>query len=128
MTGTGELLELIAKLRGEGGCPWDKKQTLATLAPFLLEEAQEAVAEIEKGDFDGMCEELGDVMLIVTMICQVAGEQGAFTFDDAVRTVCEKIVRRHPHVFGTTVVNSTEEILDNWNKIKLEEKRAKGKL
>ena len=119
-----ELIELIARLRGDGGCQWDKKQTLETLAPYLLEEAGEAVAEIEKGNPEGLCEELGDVLLIVVMMIRFAEEQGLFDIGGVTAGICEKIVRRHPHVFSGVRVDSTQDIIDNWHKIKAAEKRA----
>ena len=127
MDDTNRLRELIAQLRGENGCPWDKKQTVKTLAPYMLEESAEVTAEIEKEDWDGLCEELGDVMLIIMMLSQVAEEQGKFTYDDVTKGICEKIVRRHPHVFAGVKVSGTDEILDNWQKIKEAEKAAKKK-
>jgi len=124
--GTTRLIELISRLRGDDGCPWDKKQTLASLAPYLLEEAGEAVAEVEKNSPEGLCEELGDVLLIVVMLSRIAEESGQFSFSDVTRGICEKIVRRHPHVFSGLKLDTAEEVLDNWKKIKLAEKKAAG--
>ena len=116
--------ELIRALRGENGCPWDKKQTLQTLAPYIIEESREvAEAVASKTDAD-VCEELGDVMLIVLMMAQAAEEQGRFCFDDCVKAISEKIVRRHPHVFGDRKDLSEQEIVDNWQKIKDREKQG----
>ncbi len=122
-----EFRELIRTLRGGNGCPWDRKQTLQTLAPYIIEEAREVADAIESGVDADVCEELGDVMLIVAMMSQVAEEQGSFTFDDCVRRISEKIVRRHPHVFGGVSVSSEQEIVDNWQKIKEMEKKGAGK-
>ena len=124
--GIQNLIELIARLRGDGGCPWDKKQTFESLAPYLLEETGEAIAEIEKKSPAGLCEELGDVLLIIVMLSRMAEEQGSFDFNDVVRGICEKIVRRHPHVFAGVKLDTPEEVLDNWKKIKLAEKKAAG--
>ena len=124
--GTTKLIELIARLRGDDGCPWDKKQTLESLAPYLLEETNEAIAEIDKNSPEGLCEELGDVMLIIVMLSRIAEEQGLFDFGDVTRGICEKIVRRHPHVFSGLKLDTAEEVLDNWKKIKLAEKKAAG--
>ena len=125
MSGMEELRELIRTLRGGNGCPWDKKQTLESMARYLTEEAAEAVVEIEKGNADGVCEELGDVMLIVVMLAQIAEEQGLFDFERVTAGINEKIIRRHPHVFGDVKVNSADEVLLNWNKIKEKEKQAR---
>ena len=119
--------ELIRALRGENGCPWDKKQTLQTLAPYIIEEAREVAEAVASGSDADVCEELGDVMLIVTMMSQVAEEQGRFTFEDCLKGISEKIVRRHPHVFGGAHVDSEQEIIDNWHKIKELEKKGAGK-
>jgi tetrapyrrole methylase family protein / MazG family protein len=123
MAGMEELRELIRNLRGENGCPWDKKQTLESMARYLTEEALEAVVEIEKGNAEGVCEELGDVMLIVVMLSQIAEERGLFDFEQVTAGINKKIIRRHPHVFGDVKVNSADEVLLNWNKIKEREKR-----
>lgn len=117
--------ELIKTLRGENGCPWDRKQTMQSLAPYLMEEAGEAIEEIRRGSDAGMREELGDVMLILLMLIRVGEEDGRFTFDEVVREVSEKIVRRHPHVFGDVRLDSEEEIIDMWKTIKEQEKRGK---
>ncbi len=127
MSDIGEFRELIRALRGENGCPWDRKQTLQTLAPYIIEEAREVAEAVESGVDADVCEELGDVMLIVAMMSQVAEEEGRFTFDDCVKGISEKIVRRHPHVFGGVSVNSEQEIVDNWQKIKEMEKKGAGK-
>ncbi|HOO55443.1 MAG TPA: MazG family protein [bacterium] len=121
-----EFRELISSLRGENGCPWDKKQTLRSIAPYLLEEAKEAVDAVESGVDGDVCEELGDVMLVVCMMAQIAGEEGRFSFDDCVKSISEKIIRRHPHVFGDTEVDNEQDVIDNWKKIKEQEKREKA--
>ena len=125
MDGFDEFRELIRTLRGENGCPWDRRQTLKTLAPYLREEADEAIAEIESDSTDGMREELGDVMLILLMLIQVAEEEGRFDFEQVMTGISEKMVRRHPHVFGGLKVKDEQEIIDNWERIKEEEKRGK---
>ncbi len=117
---------LIRTLRGENGCPWDRRQTMETLAPFLREEVEEAIVEIERGSDTGMREELGDVMLILLMLIQVGEEDGRFTFDEVMKEVGEKIVRRHPHVFGDVKVKDEKEIIEMWEKIKQQEKRGKS--
>ena len=125
MESMDEFRRLIATLRGDPGCPWDKKQTLQTMAGYLLEEAREAVDEINKHDDRGLCEELGDVLLILVMMSQIAEEEHRFDFKDVVAGISEKIIRRHPHVFGDVKVMSADEVLANWQEIKKREKQAR---
>ena len=117
-----DFLDIIAQLRAPGGCPWDQKQTHESLKDCLLEESQEVLDAIDNKDDDNLCEELGDVLLQVVMHAQIAAEEGRFTMDDVVQGVSEKMVRRHPHVFGGIKVDSVEEGLDLWNAIKAQEK------
>jgi len=117
--------ELVRALRGGNGCPWDKKQTLNTLIKYIREETEEAVEQIEAGSDAGACEELGDVFLILTMMVQVAEDEGRFTLEDVMRGISEKVVRRHPHVFGGLEVKDDAEVLANWNRIKEEEKKSR---
>ena len=127
MESMDEFRKLIARLRGEHGCPWDKKQSLESMAGYLLEETQEACDEIRKQDAQGLCEELGDVLLVLVMLSQIAQEQGQFTFDDVVAGITEKIIRRHPHVFGGVKLDTAEQVLANWRDIKRQEKQAREK-
>ena len=120
-----DFLDIIAQLRAPGGCPWDQKQTHESLKGCLLEESQEVLDAIDNKDDDNLCEELGDVLLQVVMHAQIAAEEGRFTMDDVVQGVSEKMVRRHPHVFGGIKVDSVEEGLDLWNAIKAQEKAQK---
>ena len=120
-----DFLDIIAQLRAPGGCPWDQKQTHESLRDCLLEESQEVLDAIDNRDDDNLCEELGDVLLQVVMHAQIAAEEGRFTMDDVVQGVSEKMVRRHPHVFGDIKVDSVEEGLDLWNAIKAQEKAQK---
>lgn len=120
-----DFLDIIAQLRAPGGCPWDQKQTHESLKECLLEESQEVLDAIDNKDDDNLCEELGDVLLQVVMHAQIAAEEGRFTMDDVVQGVSEKMVRRHPHVFGDIKVDSVEEGLDLWNAIKAQEKARK---
>lgn len=120
-----DFLEIIAQLRAPGGCPWDQKQTHESLKDCLLEESQEVLEAIDNKDDDNLCEELGDVLLQVVMHAQIAAEEGRFTMEDVVQGVSEKMVRRHPHVFGDVKVDSVEEGLDLWNMIKQQEKANK---
>ena len=120
-----DFLDIIAQLRAPGGCPWDQKQTHESLRDCLLEESQEVLDAIDNKDDENLCEELGDVLLQVVMHAQIAAEEGRFTMDDVVQGVSEKMVRRHPHVFGDMKVDTVEEGLDLWNAIKAQEKSQK---
>lgn len=120
-----DFLDIIAQLRAPGGCPWDQKQTHESLKECLLEESQEVLDAIDNKDDVNLCEELGDVLLQVVMHAQIAAEEGRFTMNDVVQGVSEKMVRRHPHVFGDIKVDSVEEGLDLWNAIKAQEKAQK---
>ncbi len=120
-----ELVSVIATLRSEQGCPWDRVQTYESLKPCLLEESGEVVEAIDKGDMENLCEELGDVLLQVLMYSQIACEKGDFTLDDVIDGVCEKMIRRHPHVFGDKRALTPEESLNLWNEIKRQEKAEK---
>jgi nucleoside triphosphate diphosphatase len=125
-----DLVALMARLRSPEGCPWDREQTYATLAPMLLEEAYEAfeaVEEARQGRPANLCEELGDLLFQIVFYAQVAAERGEFTIDDVTGQIHSKMVRRHPHVFGDVVVRDNEELLRNWEALKAEEKRAAGK-
>ena len=126
----GDLVELMDRLREPGGCPWDREQTYATLAPMLLEEAYEAFDALEEarlGRPDDLREELGDLLFQITFFARVAKERGEFNIDDVIEQVHAKMVRRHPHVFGDTTAGDSAEVLRNWEAIKAEEKRAAGK-
>ncbi len=125
-----DLVDLMDRLRDPGGCPWDREQTYATLAPMLLEEAYEAfdaMEEAQHGRFENLREELGDLLFQITFFARVAKEKSAFTIDDVIDQVHEKMVRRHPHVFGDVEAGDSAEVLKNWEAIKAEEKRAKAK-
>lgn len=113
---------IIATLRGPNGCPWDQKQTHESLKRYLLEESYELLDAIDRQDDDNMIEELGDVLLQVLLHAQIGEDEGMFSIDDVIRSVAEKMVRRHPHVFGEVSVNDTDEVLKNWDEIKKEEK------
>ena len=116
----------IAALRSENGCPWDRKQTHESLKECLVEETGEVLEAIDKKDDANLCEELGDVLLQVVMHAQIAAEEGRFTIEDVISGVNEKMIRRHPHVFGDIKVSSVEEGLDLWEQIKQKEKEAKS--
>lgn len=122
-----EFLEVIKTLRSENGCPWDREQTHSSLTQCMLEEAYEVVDGIhayeETGDDANLREELGDVLLQVVMHAQIAKEEGRFTFEDVTDEICEKMIRRHPHVFGNAEVNSSGQVLEQWEEIKKKEKK-----
>ncbi len=124
-----DFLEIIKTLRGENGCPWDRVQTHESLKPCMMEEAAELLASIRiydrTGNPENMREELGDVLLQVVMHAQIASEEGLFTMEDVVDEVSRKMIRRHPHVFGTSSADTSEEALQNWEEIKKEEKQGK---
>jgi len=122
-----DLVALMDRLRSPDGCPWDREQTYATLAPMLLEEAYEAfdaLEEARQGRPDALREELGDLLFQITFFARVAKERGEFNIDDVIDEVHAKMVRRHPHVFGDTRAADSTEVLRNWEAIKAEEKRA----
>lgn len=120
-----DLVSIIAELRSDHGCPWDKEQTFESLKICLANETQEVFEAVDNKDMENLCEELGDVLLQVVLNSQIASEQGLFTIDDVIDGLCQKMVRRHPHVFGDVKVNSVEEGLALWNEIKLQEKAKK---
>ncbi|MBR6099573.1 nucleoside triphosphate pyrophosphohydrolase [bacterium] len=117
-----ELVEVIAKLRAPDGCPWDREQTHKTLRPNMLEEAYEAVDAIDSGDMNNLKEELGDVLLQVVLHAQIASEENAFDIEDVARELKDKLIHRHPHVFGSAKVKSADDVMVNWDKLKQEEK------
>jgi len=117
-----EMMDIIAKLRGPEGCLWDRKQTLESLAPNILEEAEEVSEAVQSKDVDNLCEELGDLMMVIFMEIEIAKEKNLFTYSDVLKGAIKKFVRRHPHVFGDVKVSTPEEALAVWKKIKREEK------
>jgi MazG family protein len=117
-----ELVRVMARLRGAGGCPWDAEQTHASLARHLLEETHELLAAIDTGDGEAIRDELGDVLLQVVFHAQIAADEGAWDIDDVAQGLIDKLVRRHPHVFGEVQVRGAEEVLVNWEQIKAAEK------
>jgi MazG family protein len=125
-----DLIELMQKLRSPDGCPWDREQTYATLAPMLLEEAYEAFEAVEEardGQPNELRDELGDLLFQIVFYAQVAKEQGDFSINDVTNAIHEKMVRRHPHVFGDTSAADTATVLRNWEAMKQDERRAAGK-
>ncbi|WP_100400547.1 nucleoside triphosphate pyrophosphohydrolase [Bacillus sp. FJAT-44742] len=120
------LRQVIAELRGPNGCPWDKKQTHQSLKKYLLEEAYEVLDAIDEEDDWHLQEELGDVLLQVMLHAQIGEDEGYFTIDDVIETITEKMIRRHPHVFGEEQAEIADEVVTNWDAIKKEEKKSKG--
>jgi len=119
-----ELKKIFSVLHGPRGCMWDKKQTHKSIIPGLREEVREFIAEVNKGDFSHMEEELGDILLHVMFHAQIASKAGKFDVEDVIDGLIKKLKRRHPHVFGNVKVNSRRQIIINWNRIKLLEKKA----
>ena len=124
-----ELKEVVRRLRAPGGCPWDKEQTHSSLKAGIIEEATEVISGINiyerTGNAENLKEELGDLLLQVVMQAQIAEEEGIFTMDDVAKGITEKLIRRHPHVFGDVKVSGSDEILANWEEIKAKEKEGK---
>jgi tetrapyrrole methylase family protein/MazG family protein len=124
----GELVQIMARLRGENGCPWDREQTHASIKPYLLEETYEVLESIDENDPAKLEEELGDLALQVVFHAQMADEAGLFTIADVLRGINEKLRRRHPHIFGDVKADTAQEVLFNWEQIKkLEREKAQGR-
>jgi MazG family protein len=125
--GIGRLLTIMARLRDpQGGCPWDLEQDFASIAPYTLEEAYEVEDAIVRGDMPALCDELGDLLLQVVFHARMAEEAKHFAFDDVVRAISDKLVRRHPHVFGDGQVGDADAQLESWEAIKTRERAARG--
>lgn len=122
-----ELVQLIARLRAPGGCPWDREQTHESLKPMMLEEAYEVVEAIDEGDDEELIGELGDLLLQVVFHSQIADEESRFTVAEVIDRISTKMVRRHPHVFGEDTAQTSDEVLRNWEAIKEAELQEKGK-
>jgi uncharacterized protein YabN with tetrapyrrole methylase and pyrophosphatase domain len=119
-----DLLKVMARLRSPTGCPWDREQSHRTLRRHAIEEVYELIDAIEAGDDHEMAEELGDLLLQVVFHCQLASERGAFDFEKVTRHLVDKLIRRHPHVFGSTKVKNVDEVWANWEQIKRAEKHG----
>ncbi len=117
------LVRLMRRLLAPDGCPWDREQTFASLRPYVLEEAAEVIDAVDSGERDAIAEELGDLALQIAFMAELGRREGAFGPDDVMRAICEKLVRRHPHVFGDVVVAGADEVLRNWQAIKRTEKQ-----
>lgn len=126
-----ELIAVMERLRAPGGCPWDREQTYASLAQYLLEETYETFDAIQEadqtGDVTNLREELGDLLLQVIFHATIGKEKGDFTIDDVADGIRQKLILRHPHVFGDAKIESAEAVLDNWDKLKADERKASGK-
>ena len=118
------LVAIMDRLRDPGGCPWDREQSVHTLAPYFLEEAYEVVDAIASGDPDKLCEELGDLLLQIVFVSRIARENGSFDIDAVSDGISEKMIRRHPHVFGDRQVEGSAEVMRNWEDIKREERSS----
>ena len=128
MSATDRLVEIMARLRDpNGGCPWDLEQDFASIAPYTLEEAYEVDDAIRRGDMQGLADELGDLLLQVVFHARLAEEAGHFRFSDVVEGLCDKLVRRHPHVFGDAAIATSAEQTESWEAIKAAERAAAGR-
>ena len=130
MSGSAEkfqqLVSIMARLRGEGGCPWDREQTFDSIKPYTLEETYEVLDAIDRRDWPGLAEELGDFLLQAVFYAQMASEQGLFAIDDSLDAINQKLVRRHPHVFGEQSAETAGDVKRIWGEIKAAEKKDKG--
>ncbi len=122
-----DLVQLMTTLRGPDGCPWDRKQTLPDLKPYVIEEAYEVVDAIDRDDRAALLEEVGDLLLEAVFIAEITRSEETFDVYDSITAIHDKLVRRHPHVFGDTVATDAEEVLVNWEKLKSAERKAENK-
>src|SRR5688572_10267899 len=122
-----ELVHLMTKLRGPDGCPWDRKQTLPDLKPYVIEEAYEVVDAIDRNDRAALLEEIGDFLLEAVFITEITREEGSFDVYDSITAIHDKLVRRHPHVFADATAEDAEQVLVNWEKLKSDERKAENK-
>jgi MazG family protein len=120
------LVEIMARLRGPDGCPWDREQDLDSLRKYLIEETYEVLDAIDSRDYPGLAEELGDLMLQPVFQAQIAAEEGHFTISDALDAIIDKLIRRHPHIFADGEAHTADDVKRKWDLIKAEEKKAKG--
>jgi MazG family protein len=127
---TGErferLVDIMVRLRAPGGCPWDREQSFDTIKPYLLEETYEVLEAIDRRDWRGLAEELGDLLLQPVFFAQMASEENKFTIDDSLDAISEKLVRRHPHVFGSGDAKTADDVKRRWDEIKIDEKKTRG--
>jgi MazG family protein len=121
------LLRIMARLRAPDGCPWDRRQDFDTLKPYLLEETYEALDAVDRRDWPALAEELGDLLLEIAFLAQIAAEQNLFSIEDALEAINRKLVRRHPHVFGDAQARTPEDVKQRWQEIKAEERSRSGR-
>jgi tetrapyrrole methylase family protein/MazG family protein len=122
------LKRIIAKLRAPDGCPWDREQTHNSIKQYLIEEAYEVIQAIDEAKTDKLCDELGDLLLQILLHTQIAEEKGEFDMEDVIRSISEKMIRRHPHVFGNVKATSPDEVVANWDEIKRQENNGETSL
>ncbi|MEI6323564.1 MAG: MazG family protein, partial [bacterium] len=120
------LREIIARLRAPGGCPWDREQTAESMRPSIIEEAYEVIDAIERNHASDLEEELGDLLINILMQAEIASEQNEFSFDSLAAVAAEKLIRRHPHVFGDSTAESSAAVLTQWEEIKRTERASKS--
>ncbi len=121
-----DLLDIMARLRAENGCPWDKEQTHESLRIYLIEETYEVLEALDAGDRDKFCNELGDLLLQIVFHAQIAKEHGEFDIGNVTTEICSKLISRHPHIFGDVVADTPDQVLVNWEAIKKKEKKLKS--
>jgi MazG family protein len=121
-----ELIDVMRRLLGPDGCPWDRKQTLDSLKPYLLEEAYEVLDAIDHGTPEQHCDELGDLLMQIAFHCEIRRAEGAFVADDAIRAIVDKLIRRHPHVFGDASADTPDKVTAQWSRIKEEERKQRS--
>ena len=122
------LKRIIAQLRAPDGCPWDREQTHSSIKQYLIEEAYEVIQAIDEAKTDKLCDELGDLLLQILLHTQIAEEKGEFDMENVIRSISEKMIRRHPHVFGDAKADSPDEVVANWDEIKRKENNGEGSL
>lgn len=120
-----DLLEIVKKLRGEGGCPWDMEQTHQSIKQSIIEEGYELIETLDNEDWENVADESGDLLLQVVFHAQIGKEKGEYNIDDVINAVCRKLIHRHPHVFGDVKVKDSNEVLANWNQIKRDDRGQK---
>ena len=120
-----DFADIIRILRSPEGCPWDREQTFETMKQYLRSESEEVTLAVDRKDYENLCEELGDVLMEILLYSQIAADQNLFTIEDVIDGICRKMIRRHPHVFGDTVIRTSEETEALWKEIKEKEKAEK---
>ena len=121
-----QLVAIMARLRGPGGCPWDREQSFDTIKPYLLEETYEVLEAIDKRDWPSLADELGDLLLQAVFFAQMAAEENKFRIDDSINAIVQKLIRRHPHVFADGSAKTADDVKRRWDEIKADEKKSKG--